>query len=402
MRILVTAIAPSSGISGVQRHAFNLVRCLLHCADITAVHLVLAPWQLHLPAAAGLEPNHRLHIETAAVGRSSIARNLWSLRELGGLARAVAADLIHLSYPIPFRHAEMPCPVVTTLHDLYPFDIPRNFGFPQVIVNRWILRSVLHQVDAIACVSQSTQSQLRNSRLQGGALIKVVPNCVEPGPASSARGPIRGWTGETFLLAVAQHRRNKNLALLLRSFHRLLAMDLLPHTARLVIVGMQGPETAHLHALAQYLDVFARVDFLEGLSEAELQWCYRHCAALVAPSFIEGFGLPVAEAQLAGCRVVCSDIPAHRELAGPQVRFVGLPGNDKNEHATHNDAAHELSMAIADALLHPKPAPEHLPGLGVADVAQACIALYQATLARQEKAIRGDHRSRDLKERQLL
>ena len=38
--------------------------------------------------------------------------------------------------------------------------------------------------------------------------------------------------------------------------------------------------------------------------------------ALVLPSFAEGFGLPVLEAQAAGTPVACSDLPALREAAG--------------------------------------------------------------------------------------
>ena len=48
---------------------------------------------------------------------------------------------------------------------------------------------------------------------------------------------------------------------------------------------------------------------------------------LSAPSITEGFGLPVAEALLAGCRVVCSDIPAHREVGDGHCRFVALQRN---------------------------------------------------------------------------
>ena len=36
----------------------------------------------------------------------------------------------------------------------------------------------------------------------------------------------------------------------------------------------------------------------------------------IAPSTVEGFGLPVAEALSLGVPVIASDIPAHREVAG--------------------------------------------------------------------------------------
>src|SRR6185437_6466448 len=112
----------------------------------------------------------------------------WHLRELPLLAHAVRAEIVHLSYPVPFRRAAMPCPVIVTLHDLYPFDIPDNFGFPQVIMNRWILRRALAQADAISCVSATTLERLQALELPA-AVRTVIPNCVEPGPAISHSSP---------------------------------------------------------------------------------------------------------------------------------------------------------------------------------------------------------------------
>jgi glycosyltransferase involved in cell wall biosynthesis len=370
MRVLVTAIAHPTGISGVQRHALNLVHCLLQRPEISTVHLVLAPWQLHLPALAGLQPGDRLRIQIATTHRGAFSRNLWHLRELPVLARAVRADLVHLTHPVPFRSASMPCPVVMTLHDLYPFEIPSNFRFPQVIVNRWILRRALAQADAVSCVSRTTLDRLQNSGLGGASTYAFVPNCVEPSHAVSESSPLPRWNGETFLLSVAQHRRNKNLDLLLRSFGRMFAARSLPRTTRLVIVGMEGPETEKLRALTRQLNLTGYVDFLERLSDPELQWCYRHCAAMIAPSLTEGFGLPVVEARLAGARIVCSDIPTFRELAAPSMHFVSLHGN----------AEIALSNAIEDALLEPRPLPERIAEFESDAIAEQYMMLYQATL----------------------
>ena len=44
----------------------------------------------------------------------------------------------------------------------------------------------------------------------------------------------------------------------------------------------------------------------------------RGATAVVAPSSVEGFGLPVAEALSLGVPVIASDIAAHREVGGTE------------------------------------------------------------------------------------
>ena len=82
MKILVAAASFSSRISGLQRHAFNVVRCLLQVQEISAVHVVVAPWQSALVEDAGFGSDPRLTVHVGEMERSSLSRNLWYYREL--------------------------------------------------------------------------------------------------------------------------------------------------------------------------------------------------------------------------------------------------------------------------------------------------------------------------------
>ena len=86
MKILVAAASFSASISGVQRHALNLARCLLLRPEVSALHFVLAPWQLNFAQAAGLPSDIRLKIHIANINRTSLSRNLWYYRGLPELA----------------------------------------------------------------------------------------------------------------------------------------------------------------------------------------------------------------------------------------------------------------------------------------------------------------------------
>jgi glycosyltransferase involved in cell wall biosynthesis len=371
MKILVTAASSSAHISGVQRHAFNLVRCLLLNPEISRLDLILAPWQQGMGEASGLGSDSRLTIHYPEMGRGSIARNLWYYRELPELASRLRPDLVHLSYPMPIDAEAIACPTVLTLHDLYPYEIPRNFGPYQFLFNRLILQHCMHSVDAIACVSDTTLAKLKqyaSSKSYGKAT--RIYNCVEPEPVCATQSPLPGWEGEPFLLTVAQHRRNKNIPLLIRTFHRLLRQGRLYASTRLVVLGVKGPETETIESLATQLGMRNRVLFLEGLSQAELQWCYSHCEAVVLPSMTEGFGLPVAEALLAGCRVVCSDIPVFREIGGAHCEYIALTA----------DAEIDLAAGIKTALDKPAREPVWLPHLSAETLAKEYTGLYRALI----------------------
>lgn len=368
MKILIAAASYASNISGLQRHAFNVVRCLSPQPEITALHFVVAPWQRNLVQAAGVKPDPRLSIHVAEMNTGSLSRNIWHYRELPKLAARLEVNLVHFSYPVPVNAAAFGCPTVVTLHDLYPYEIPSNFGFPKFIFNRAVLKQCLRNVDAIACVSEATRLCLKQyaSDAVWRKAVRIY-NCVEAGPASAKHSPIPNWQGAAFLLCVAQHRRNKNIPLLIQTFARLRRSGQLDPDMKLVVVGIIAPATNTVHRAVSDSGLGRSIHLLEGLSEAELQWCYSHCAALVAPSITEGFGLPVAEGLLAGCRIVCSDIPAHREVGEGRCRFVVLSRN----------AEEMLAEAIVAVLKEPRTVPALLPQFSTPVLARQYINLYR-------------------------
>ncbi len=371
MKILVTAAQFSSSLSGLQRHALNLVRALLRQPEISSVHLAIAPWQRSLVQQADFGCTDRLDIHIAEMGTGPLDRNLWHFHRLPQLAAAIHPDIVHLTYPVPVRASALGCPVVLTLHDLYPFDIPGNFGFPKVIFNRAILRHCLRNADAIVCVSDSTLRRLRDRAPDSWSRAHRIYNCVEPEMHAEPDPFLRDWNVHPFLLTVSQHRRNKNISLLIRVFDRLLGERRIDPGMKLLVVGIPGPETARLHRLVSKHRLTDRVLFLQGLSDSGLQWCYRNAETLLAPSHIEGFGLPVVEALLAGCRVICSDIPAFREIAAGDCRFVRLGFT----------AEAAFADAIVAALRSPPSSPLSFPQFSSRAIGFEHVDLYRSLVS---------------------
>jgi alpha-1,2-rhamnosyltransferase len=60
------------------------------------------------------------------------------------------------------------------------------------------------------------------------------------------------------------------------------------------------------------------------LSDKSLEHAYSHATALVFPSYVEGFGLPLVEAMQRGLPAMASDIPVFREIGGDYMAYFDL------------------------------------------------------------------------------
>jgi len=362
-------------MSGVSRHAANLAKCLLMRPEISALHVLVAPWEEGYVRDGICRNDRRLCIHAVSLRPGTLHRNVWYYSSLPAIAEQLRADLVHLAYPSLIRPGAFRCPTVVSLHDLYPYDIPSNFGFPKVIFNRVVLRQCLQNASAIACVSDSTKLRLGVKMPQMLPKAVTICNCAENGPAPRKPSFAVKWIDQPFLLCVAQHRRNKNVLLALRVFRRLLASGRVPSRMRLVVVGLPGPESGRIDRFVRAANMTECVTFVDGISDAELTWCYRNCELLLAPSTIEGFGLPVVEAQFAGCRIVCSDIPAFREVGSAGCRFVPMT----------TDAEEEFANEVVASLHLRRPLPTCPPHLSPPAIAEQYLRLYRRMLGRTEK-----------------
>ena len=337
MQILVSSVGRDSHPTGICRVAASHAKALLSNRAASRVFLAIGSWQCELFRRLLGPYAPQIDLLVADIRNNSVSRNFWYAATLPQLAKASGADLVHLSHPAPTFRRAFHSPVVVTLHDLYPYDIPENFGFPQYYANRAILRQCLSSVDGIACVSNTTRSRLEEifPGIPRRVPTVVTGNYVEiPTEAPAPPASLEGIGSEGFVLAVAQHRKNKNLDLLMRGFAELGNCG--GFHGPLVIVGSEGPETASLHRLSKSLGPSERVKFIHSILDTELRWLYANCSIFVACSSIEGYCLPLVEAQANQARIVCSDIAILREIGGTQCIYFSLAG----------DAVHNLVNAM--------------------------------------------------------
>lgn len=225
----------------------------------------------------------------------------YSFRELISTGRAAqkhGADLLHVPhYVTPYTSL----PVVTTIHDLIHLRLPRrDLPFGGRLYARWMLGRAVKKSSRIVTVSNAVKREIEQQfpRLSPDSII-VVPNGV-PEPAAS---PVDQERRGRYLLFAGNDKPHKNVDRLVKAFE---SID--PREAGLTLV-LAGSEFERFRSIPG-------VNVRGFVEEDDLIRLYRHATALVQPSLMEGFGLPVAEAMSHGTPVIVSAIPPLLEVAG--------------------------------------------------------------------------------------
>jgi glycosyltransferase involved in cell wall biosynthesis len=294
---------------GIRRVFFETLSRLAGRADLTL-------W-LRAPAAAPLPRSVRVVADRGrnygprydVIGR---LRRYWArAHPPRGLRQA---DLFHTSY---FTR----CPVSGPVSVVSVYDMVAERMFP--VCGDWAIQSIAEKRAAIlsaalcVCISLATADDLVRFYPQVAGRIRVIPLGAEhlAGASQTPAPPADAAGGEPFALFVGHRYQYKNFPLVL---------DALCHPAwpRGLAVHVVGPAFAeHEQLLVNALGLEGRVRYLGRLSDDELRVQFHAARCFLFPSLLEGFGLPVLEAQVSGCPAVLSDIPVFHEVAGDGALF---------------------------------------------------------------------------------
>ena len=243
----------------------------------------------------------------------------YSLGELVAVRRAISAakpDLFHAPhYVVPFFP---PRTTVVTIHDLMHLTRPEHATPAKRAYARWMMGRALRLAAKVIAGSEATKREILAFGPSRGLEVEVIPygvrqeffECEEKRVSmrglAEARSPVLPFEAP-YLLFLGNDKPHKNLDGLLAAFARLRASF---PSLSLVLAGV-APGRIHAEG----------VHALGFVPEADVPPLLAGARALVLPSFAEGFGLPVLEAQATGTPVACSDLPALREAAGDAAVF---------------------------------------------------------------------------------
>lgn len=206
------------------------------------------------------------------------------------------------------------CPQVTTIFDatqiLEPTRSLRSFAF------RRVLHAAPRRSDAIVTISSSAADDIAGAFKVPRDQIAVAPLAARPAQPTMTRAETEARfglaSGAKWFLTPASRRPNKNIPALVRAYAELPRDD----RPLLVLAGADGGSDDKLGALIDSLGLAGEVIFPGWVTDAELDSLYTHAVALVFPSLMEGFGLPILEAMQCGCPVATSNTSSMPDVGG--------------------------------------------------------------------------------------
>jgi len=294
MKLYVDARLPWG--SGIGRYVASIVPALAAARP---------DWQVTVGVAAGEDgPAAASLLALANVTLLSVPIRPLSLAEQHSLAVAVGpADLAWLTnYWVPMR---WPGRWVATVHDLLhlnPALFPASAGKRAA---SWLMFQRLARGAAgLLFVSRFTRREFER-RCGTPRRAAVVHHGVDHFAVPAAPG-----LEQRIALTVGAPKRHKNLDMLIEAW----AAARLPSGWRLVVVTPGDPLRSKV-ALGSR-ESGNQVLFKSALSDEELGALYAEAALFLFPTLYEGFGFPLLEAALAGCRLIASTAPAVVEISG--------------------------------------------------------------------------------------
>jgi glycosyltransferase involved in cell wall biosynthesis len=226
------------------------------------------------------------------------------------------------------------------LHDLIPITHPEYCRPGESEKHRHRLATMLSVGRGLIVNSLATWQALASYASQTGQTLP--PSVIAPlAPARLPKPESRPLLEAPYFVMLGTIEPRKNHWMILHLW-RELADQYGSAAPRLVVIGRRGWECE------QVVDLLDRCEALRALviekprcEDGELATWLVHARALLFPSFIEGFGIPLIEALMFGVPVIASDLPVFHEIAGGIPEYLSPLDGEGWKHAIMDYAQRE-------------------------------------------------------------
>ena len=209
---------------------------------------------------------------------------------------------------------------IIMIHDTIPLDHPDHQREGTVSVFQRKLDAVRRFADLVVTPSEASRADVLRHLGVAAAPVRAAHLGITPSRPDPAALPAWIDLGRPYFVSLGTIEPRKNHALLLDVWEEMTGQG-----PGLFICGSRGWRN---EAVFARLDAgIAGVTEIPGLSDGAISALLARSAALLFPSFAEGYGLPAMEAAALGTRVICSELPVFRETLGAY--GVYLPPTDR-------------------------------------------------------------------------
>lgn len=322
-----------SGLRGIGRYTVDLIVGLIDFApDIDLVLFVKPnvelPPQLkgcktvEVPAMSWTDPTGALWTKIPKIRSSNYLHGRRCRRAIkeqkAAMEKALAknpVDVLHIpsaldigSYPL----YDYPCPVVMTFLDAIVVKLRENTynrfrPFQRAYYDEQS-KNLARATHIVAISDASAKDAVEMFGIDRAKVSTVYPSVSDEYASPKSRPAIAG--DKPFFLFCSVPDPHKNPDVTIKAFAKA-GWD-----ANLVMVSPKdSPFVPSLTQLSRELGVEDRVIWTGYVEEDELIGLFQHALAVISPSQMEGFGLPVGQAMRAGTRIITSKFSAQGEIA---------------------------------------------------------------------------------------
>ena len=257
---------------------------------------------------------------------SNFSKSLWRTYRLSSLFNRSPATVFHGTsneLPIGIHTGN-----IVTIHDLFYLHFAKDFTrIDREIYSRKVTYACKHASTIIA-ISNQTKRDLITAFPEYEDKVILLHQCCheryyeEVQMEKLEQVKVKHNLPEKFFLYVGSFNKRKNASFLLSVMKELKQHLEVP----LIMIGRKNNFQRQLEKEVKRKGLEQRVRFLNNVEDDDLAAIYSLGSLLLYPSYLEGFGLPLVEAQACGLPVLVSDRHCFQDAAG-----------NHSLYATYND-----------------------------------------------------------------
>lgn len=220
------------------------------------------------------------------------------------------------SHVVPLIH---PKNTFVTIHGLEYEIYPAGYSFWERLYMRWSVKHSCRAAKKIIAVSKNTKKDLVKIYKIPEEKIEVVlegaPEKLQTLPTGrQANSKLKISNFKPYLLFIGRLEKRKNIEGIIEAYEMLKKKNNMPHN--LVLVGSSGLGYENIKHKVGSSRYKANIILPGFVSEEEKYVLLKNADVFLFPSFYEGFGLPIVEAQSVGTPILVSNVSSLPEVAG--------------------------------------------------------------------------------------